>query len=591
MDCRKVMLAIFAAMLGASFMHQASAQWGTGGAVQPIKRKSHLANLDLHCDITRTTFVSPHIPPASQVIPPAQQMKVNTLPSALNPTASPQLTFSGEMFCAEVEIGDAGLENAVTRDGVTLVGRFKLTQQSPAQRPTSTLTQPETGLIFSQVGNVRTWTFVVPAGPAPGAPTEQFPFPELLYFLEPADEVTFFRFCGHPGEPLGEFPADNCRALLGLQLPANQADYPARNIDGLGGNDLQLGEVFKFTTTTTNGTEAPGKFFWSPCNGRDFSTPKTFVVDALANASHDGGEGKATGISLTFGQRLAVTVNQNDLWNSGAQPRWSNADGQIRQMIAKGHDDSQTQAGVDPGEVMGTNWPTKLASDGSHMLHRWNGSAWVVATEAAFGTLVGSTDGTNFYIFGTAFDGPAPAAGPLSLYYWDTPRGDNTEFATVTVATDAIQCTVVEDNNVVPLWAAGNAYGVRKVEVETFATLNVDNKSASAAFPIAILGCNQGDAQIAFGPKGSPIVVGNSVLVNDQPVAIKSFSVGNKVSRPSCDGGQALADLQLQLNRLDFIKAVAPNGACQNGPNTYRIRVGQGTFYGGEDTVNLIHCN
>jgi hypothetical protein len=42
---------------------------------------------------------------------------------------------------------------------------------------------------------------------------------------------------------------------------------------------------------------------------------------------------------------------------------------------------------------------------------------------------------------------------------------------------------------------------------------------------------------------------------------------------------------------LDFIKAVAPNGACQNGPNTYRIRVGQGTFYGGEDTVNLIHCN
>jgi hypothetical protein len=311
-------------------------------------------------------------------------------------------------------------------------------------------------------------------------------------------------------------------------------------------------------------------------------------VNALANASHDGGVGVATGISLTSNQRIAVTVNQNDLWNSGAQPRWSNADGQIRTMVATGHDDSQTQASVDPGEVMGTNWPTKLAGDGSHMLHGWNGSQWVVATEAAFGTLVGSTDGTNFYIFGTAFDGPAPASGALSLHYWDTPRGDNTEFVTVTVATESIQCK--DENNNLTV-AAGNARGERKIEVEGFPTLNVDNTSKTATFPFAVLGCNQGDAQITFGPKGSPIVVGNSVLVNNQPVAIRSFSVGDKVSRPSCDGGQALADLQLQLNRLDVIKAIAPNGVCQNGPTTYFVTVGQGTFYGGEDTVELSNCN
>jgi hypothetical protein len=79
--------------------------------------------------------------------------------------------------------------------------------------------------------------------------------------------------------------------------------------------------------------------------------------------------------------------------------------------------------------------------------------------------------------------------------------------------------------------------------------------------------------------------------VNNIPVDIKSFTVGDKVSRPSCDGGAALADLQLQLNRLQFINAVAPNGACQNGPTTYFVTVGQGTFYGGEDMVKLSNCN
>lgn len=561
MDYRKLVLPIFVAMLGASFVHQASAQWSTGGATT-IKRKSHLSGLDLFCDLTRKTF-------GGDTIPDADRAKIVTLPSAVNPGAAASLKFSGEMFCAEVLPGQSGLENA--QNG--LVGRFRLIQQSPAQRATSTLTQTETGLVFGQVGNVRTWTFFVPAAP-------QFPFPELLYDLVPANADTAAKFC--------ESGLNDCKALIGLQLPATQSDYPARDIDGLPGNDLTLGEVFKFTTTTTNTTEAPGKFFWGPCHSQAFGTPQTFDVDAKANASHDGGLGKVTGISLTFGQRFAVTVNQNDLWNSGAQPRWSNADGQIRQMIATGHDDSQTQAGVDPGEIMGTNWPTKLAADLTHTLLKWNGSAWVVATEAAFGTLVGSTDGIQFFILGTAFDGPAPQAGPLKLYYWDKPRGDNTQFVTVTVATESIQC---KDDNNNPTVAAGNTRGERKVEVEGFPTLNVDNKSKTATFPFAVLGCNQGDAQITFGPGGTPIVVGKTVLVNNKPVAVKSFTVADKVSRPSCDQGQALADLQLQLNRNQFIDAVAPNGACQNGPNTYFVTVGQGTFYGGEDTVELTHCN
>jgi hypothetical protein len=130
--------------------------------------------------------------------------------------------------------------------------------------------------------------------------------------------------------------------------------------------------------------------------------------------------------------------------------------------------------------------------------------------------------------------------------------------------------------------------------VEGFPTLNVDNKSKTASFPFAVLGCTDPDVAIAFGPKGSPLTVGTKALVNGIEVDIKSFSVANTVSRPdNCDGGAPLADLQLQLNRLQVINAILSrtDGTCQNGPTEYVVRVGQGFYVFGTDTVELTNCD
>ena len=332
MNHRKIILGLFVATLGASFVHQASAQWGTGGATS-IPRKSHLSGYNLFCDMSRVSF-------GGYTIPAVDRVKITTTPSATNPSAAPSLKFEGQMFCAEVNPNDTSpsLEEAVGPTGNKLVGRFTLTQQSPAQRPTSALTQTDTGLLFSgpDGSGVRTWTFVVPA-------STQFPFPELLYDLVPAETTTAGKFCEPSATP--------CKLLIGLQLPAKQADYQPRDIDGLSPSpDLTLGQVFKFTTKTTGGVEAPGQFFWGPCRSDAFGKPTTVDVDAQLNGSHGlVGAGAATGIILPSTQvRLAVTVNQNDLWNSGALTpagRWSNADGQVHNMTSTGHDDSGTAVG------------------------------------------------------------------------------------------------------------------------------------------------------------------------------------------------------------------------------------------------------
>jgi hypothetical protein len=43
---------------------------------------------------------------------------------------------------------------------------------------------------------------------------------------------------------------------------------------------------------------------------------------------------------------------------------------------------------------------------------------------APFGALVGELAGT-YFLLGTNFSGPAPVAGTLSLYYWDSNNSDN----------------------------------------------------------------------------------------------------------------------------------------------------------------------
>lgn len=133
-----------------------------------------------------------------------------------------------------------------------------------------------------------------------------------------------------------------------------------------------------------------------------------FTVDAYSNSS-SGGVGLDTGMNLTAGQSLIVTVHPNDLWSAGALPRWSNADGLTHNLWASGFDAS--------GEPV-------LDPLGSILVGKDYGIWTQSGLSAPFGTLVGELGGT-FFVIGSNFSGPAPAAGELKLYYWDVNNWDN----------------------------------------------------------------------------------------------------------------------------------------------------------------------
>ena len=130
-----------------------------------------------------------------------------------------------------------------------------------------------------------------------------------------------------------------------------------------------------------------------------------FNVDALANSTRGTGVGLDTGINLSAGKLFTVAVDPNDFWSAGALPRWSNADGLTGVRLATGTDESGAPAGAQIGADFGL-----LNQDG---------------LSAPFGTLVGELSGV-FFALGTSFSGPAPTAGTLKLYYWDSNNADNT---------------------------------------------------------------------------------------------------------------------------------------------------------------------
>lgn len=146
------------------------------------------------------------------------------------------------------------------------------------------------------------------------------------------------------------------------------------------------------------------------------ATANAFTVDAKSNSS-SGGVGLNTGISLVAGQQFSVTAATTDLWSAGAVPRWSNADGLVGNLFATGSDESGEAAGTLIGQSFGL-WSQHSLS-------------------APFGALVGEL-GTTFFLLGTNFSGPAPAAGTLKLYYWDSNNGDNTNSIEVSVQTQSV---------------------------------------------------------------------------------------------------------------------------------------------------------
>lgn len=136
------------------------------------------------------------------------------------------------------------------------------------------------------------------------------------------------------------------------------------------------------------------------------------TVDAQVNSSGGSGTGFDTGISLVTGQAFASSADVNDLWNAGALPRWSNADGLNGDLFATGSDESGAAAGTKIGQDFG-------------LLGAFH-----------YGSLVGKIGSGDFFKLGTSFSGNANADGTLMLYYWDSNSYDNTESIKVTFKVD-----------------------------------------------------------------------------------------------------------------------------------------------------------
>ncbi len=135
-----------------------------------------------------------------------------------------------------------------------------------------------------------------------------------------------------------------------------------------------------------------------------------FVVGAFANSSSGGVA--VNSVSLTTGEVFTVSADPNDLWNAGALPRFSDADGLMGDRFATAADDSGQPVGTQIGANFG--------------LWTQNGLS------APFGALVGELGGV-FKVLGTSFSGPAWGTGTLHLYYWDQNFGDNTGDISVTI--------------------------------------------------------------------------------------------------------------------------------------------------------------
>jgi hypothetical protein len=147
--------------------------------------------------------------------------------------------------------------------------------------------------------------------------------------------------------------------------------------------------------------------------GISATSAQAVVVDAYTNSS-SGGTGGSTGVFLSVGQNFTVTVDPNDLWNAGALPRWSNADGLTGFRYAVAGDESGQAAGTLIGIDFGL----------------WNQDG----LSLPYGKLVGKIGAGAFFEIGTSFSGPANATGELKLYYWDSNFGDNTQFVTAQIS-------------------------------------------------------------------------------------------------------------------------------------------------------------
>ena len=127
--------------------------------------------------------------------------------------------------------------------------------------------------------------------------------------------------------------------------------------------------------------------------------PFQFEVKAKEN-SVSGGVPVVTGISVSKGEILTISVPADDKWSAGAGKRESNANG----------------------------LSNPFGDDFGVFTH--NGFSFL------YGSLVGSLDGgKTFFAVGTRMEMTILIpAGRLTLYYWDINKDDNSGSVTATVA-------------------------------------------------------------------------------------------------------------------------------------------------------------
>ncbi len=145
----------------------------------------------------------------------------------------------------------------------------------------------------------------------------------------------------------------------------------------------------------------------------------TFTVKAKENSS-TGGAGLAT-FNLMAGDTFTVSVDPNDLWNAGALPRWSNANGLTGQLYSPTLDPDFMN---DPAY---SSLPNETLIGGDF-------ATWSQAgLTAHYGSLVGQIDSGAYFKIGTSYSGTAASGGTLKLFYWDSNNYDNTGSIAATV--------------------------------------------------------------------------------------------------------------------------------------------------------------
>jgi hypothetical protein len=253
MSIKRSLLTLAIAVLGLSVTGIAYG-WLVGGAIRS-DYKSVFNNHDLYCDLGDKS-------------------------STLNVDASVSPLFfrlSGTVICWEVNHGAPAKTEQQSQKflfnlmQVRMVGGLEAWECRQSDHNCADGGSPPTGGIEKRT----TWVFKVGQGVNA----------DLLWRLIPADDHAVNEFCkDHDDHPIS---APYCGVNIGLDehekatsssgIPdgggdgEKASDYLPRDVDGDPGPDLKLGEIFRFTTETSNGVEEMKNFYWGPCHSGQYS--------------------------------------------------------------------------------------------------------------------------------------------------------------------------------------------------------------------------------------------------------------------------------------------------------------------------------